>query len=91
MNTPIKYIDFIPQLKDKSFWGGSTYESIDEVLERANQWTSKHYNKTVINIETVMLTNIYQKDEATTNEVYQLHMVAETLQYFQVIRIWYRD
>lgn len=90
MTNTIKHIDFAPQLIDKSMWGGSTYEQLDTVLARANEWVRKNYNYTIVNVETVVLPNIYKGKEAFTTGTIQYYTGGHTVQNFQIIRIWYK-
>jgi hypothetical protein len=90
MTTTIKYIDFVPELLDKSFWGTSTYESIDQVLKRANEWTRRNYSHEIVNVETVVLPNIYKGKNVNSKNVIQYHTGGHLVQNFQIIRIWYK-
>ena len=90
MTTTINYIDFEPKPLEKSFWGTHTYEKLDEVLKRANEWIRRNYSTEIVNVETVVLPNIYRKDTAQTNQVAQFITGGSTVNNFQIIRIWYK-
>ena len=91
MTTTINYIDFVPEALDRSFWGTFTYESLDEVLKRANEWIRRNYSTEILNVETVVLPNIYKKDEAETKTMIQYNTGGHLVKSFQIIRIWYKD
>lgn len=90
MITTIQYIDFAPKALDKSFWGTHTYENLDEVLNRANEWIRKNYSTEIVNVETVVMPNIYKKGKALTNESIQYYTGGHMVHNFQIIRIWYK-
>jgi len=90
MTTTMKYIDFTQKALEKNFWGTYTYDNLDAVLERANEWIRKNYNCEIINVETVVLPNIYKKGIATTNQLSQFITGGSTVINFQIIRIWYK-
>ncbi|KQC34020.1 hypothetical protein AAU57_12270 [Nonlabens sp. YIK11] len=90
MTTTIQYIDFEPRVLEKSFWGTHTYETVDATLERANEWIRRHYSKEIVNVETVILPNIYTKGKAQTNQTTKYPTGGSIVQTFQIIRIWYK-
>ncbi len=91
MTTSIHFIDFEPKPLESSFWKGAKYESMEVTLKRVNEWIRKNYNRTIINVETVILPNIYKKDVATTVEVQSYYTNGHVVHSFQVIRVWYKD
>ena len=90
MTTTINYIDFEPKPLEKSFWGISSYENLDAVLKRANEWVRRNYSHEIVNIETVVLPNIYKNKKAFTEGTIQYYTGGHTVQNFQIIRIWYK-
>jgi hypothetical protein len=90
MTNSIHFIDFVPQITETKFFGGDKYESIDKCLERANEWIRKNYNREVINVETVVLPEIYHKKAADTKVVKTVTTGGSIVRTFQVIRIWYK-
>jgi hypothetical protein len=90
MTTTINYIDFEPQPLEKSFWGIHTYENLTATLERANEWIRRNYSTEIVNVETVVLPNIYKKEKATTDQISQYYTGGQSVQNFQIIRIWYK-
>jgi hypothetical protein len=90
MTTTINYIDFEPQALEKSFWGIHTYENLAATLERANEWIRRNYSTEIVNVETVVLPNIYKKNKATTDQISQYYTGGQSVQNFQIIRIWYK-
>ncbi|WP_148311396.1 hypothetical protein [Nonlabens marinus] len=90
MTTTINYIDFIPEATDRSFWGVKSYENLDATLERANEWIRRNYSREIVNVETVVLPNIYAKGTANSKEVSQYYTGGHSIQNFQIIRVWYK-
>ncbi len=90
MSTSIKYIDFAPARQKQGFWGTFDYDTLDTVLERANEWKRRNYSYEIITMETVVLPNIFKRDEARTNYVAQFITGGSTVNNFQIIRIWYK-
>ncbi|AZQ44647.1 hypothetical protein [Nonlabens ponticola] len=90
MINEINYIDFEPKALEKSFWGSTTYENLEAVLSRANEWVRKNYNKEIVNVETVVLPNIYKNKQAFTDGTIQYYTGGHTVSNFQIIRIWYK-
>ncbi len=89
MTNTIQFIDFIPEVTETKFFGGNKYESIDKCVERANEWIRKNYNRKIINVETVVLPQIYRKKEADSKSVYSIATGGSIVYTFQVVRIWY--
>ncbi|SCX95661.1 hypothetical protein SAMN05192588_0425 [Nonlabens sp. Hel1_33_55] len=90
MTITIKHIDFAPKSLEKSFWGSHTYEDLGMVLERANEWIRRNYNVEIINVETVVMPNIFIKEASITDQVTQVATGGSIVQNFQIIRIWYK-
>ena len=90
MTTTINYIDFEPKVLEKNFWKGTIYENIDATLIRANEWIRRNYSAEIVNVETVVLPNIYKKETATTHQTTQFITGGSTVNNFQIIRIWYK-
>ncbi len=90
MTTTINYIDFTPEATDRNFWGVRTFENLDATLERANEWIRRNYSKEIVNVETVVLPNIYAKGAANSKEVSQYYTGGHSIQNFQIIRVWYK-
>ncbi len=88
MINKILYKDFEPKVLDKSFWGGSSYEPMETVMERVNEWIRKNYNNEIINVETVQLpANPSQRPNSSTSK---LNSGGGYIYLLQVVRVWYK-
>lgn len=98
VNQMIKYKDFAPRITERGPFGGpSEYESFSEVVSEVNQWIA---SKTIqiINVETVVLpdriegTGDGDHGVKTSNAFYPV-MIGQGLaiNYFQCVRVWYRE
>ena len=88
MTNEINYIDFEPEVINKSFWSGNDYEPTKVVLERANEWIRKNYNSKIINVETLLVpTMSYTKKKANTK---RMNMSGGYVYMIEVVRVWYQ-
>lgn len=88
MTNKIYYIDFEPQVLDKSFWKGNNYEEMPLVMERVNEWIRKNYNNEILNIETLMIpTTSYDKN---VGNIKRVSMNGGYVYLLQVVRVWYK-
>lgn len=86
----IRFEDFeAQQLKAPGFFTGAKYEEVDTVLETMNAWIAAQ-NVEVVNIETVVLPNIYSKDEEGTKDVSLGIDDKLVTTWHQFFRVWYR-
>ena len=85
----IRFKDFVPQMLDapRLFRAGE-YESFEAALEAANQWI-KEYNVQIVNVETVVLPNIWSKWEQGTTDVALGTSGEMPSHWHQFIRCWY--
>jgi hypothetical protein len=84
----IQYIDFKPEVIDKSFWKGNNYEHLDRVMERVNDWIRKNHNNEIINVETIQLVdNKLQKKNDPSSRI---NAGGSYIYMLQVIRVWYK-
>ncbi len=85
----IAFQDFIPQRQRKRLLGLlSDYENLHELVSRANRWIEQHHVD-VINVETVVVTNLPGEAEASPKA--QMDSQAAAFSSYQIIRIWYRQ
>lgn len=83
----IKYLDFSPIKLPKIKVGDFIWESLDQTITRASDWVSSN-GINVINIETVLLPNVYDKDTS----MQQIHTSGEnSSSWFQIVRIWFQE
>ena len=85
----IKFEDFAPKMVKSGFFGRE-FESLEDALAGATEWIEFNSIK-VINIETVVLPQIWDKGEEGTKDP-ELRVNGEwTTTWHQFIRIWYKD
>ena len=89
----IAYEDFVPQrLRKQGFIKPPLYETFQHAVTAAGAWV-REQEVTVINIETVVLPGLWNKDapqtgSASFNRIYSTGQTAYTEQ-FQFVRVWY--
>ena len=77
--------DFAPQVVKKSLFKLDC-ESLEEALDAANAWIRDH-NIEVLNIETVVLPNMWRRG-GTTDTAY--NSSESGLYWLQFLRVWYK-
>jgi hypothetical protein len=98
VNQMIKYKDFAPRITERGPFGGpAEYESFSEVVSEVNQWIENTMTQ-VINVETVVLPDRVKGTGdgvygVTTSNAFYPVMISQGLaiNYFQCVRIWYRE
>ncbi|MGJ8684875.1 MAG: hypothetical protein ACSHWW_09630 [Nonlabens sp.] len=88
MTNEINYKDFEPQVLEKKFWSGSSYESTQMVLERVNEWIRKNYNMKIINVETLLVPTMNYTKKKTNAK--KLNMGGGYVYMIEVVRVWYQ-
>ena len=84
----IQFHDFVPEmLSPPGFLKVATNEPLQLALDRANAWI-KENGVRVINIETVVLPNIWSRWEEGSRDP-ALGTGESPSQWHQVVRIWY--
>lgn len=81
----VAFRDFTPTGEKTGFFS-STYESLQDCLQRANRWMAAE-NPDVINIETVVLPNLV-KNQVSESPV--LVTSGEYTSWHQIVRVWYK-
>ena len=86
---PLQFRDFVPKMlaAPKLFKAGE-YESMEEALVAANRWI-KEYDLKVVNVETVVLPNIWSRFEEGTTDVALGTSGEMPSHWHQFIRVWY--
>ncbi len=80
--------DFAPdKVKGNIFHKGSI-EEFDPLMEKINEWI-KAENPSIINIETVLLPNMYDDQEHGSMDTELWTGGGTSTQWYQVIRVWY--
>lgn len=86
----IRFKDFVPKmLAAPGLFKAGEYESFDEALTAANRWI-KEYDINVINVETVVLPNIWSRWEEGTTDVALGTSGEMPSHWHQFIRCWYQ-
>jgi len=86
----IDFKDFVPRMvSEAAFLKTAEYESFEEALLAANAWI--HENKIkVLNIETVVLPNIWSRWEEGSTDTSIGTSGDSPSHWHQFIRVWYR-
>lgn len=86
----INHIDFAPQVTKKGgIFSSAKIESFDEIKKSMNEWIEKN-NPTIINIETVVLPNIYDSDEEGSEDTMLGTGRESSSNWYQFVRVWYK-
>jgi hypothetical protein len=87
----IQFRDFVPKmLAAPALFKAGEYESIETAVAAANDWM-KESNVKVLNIETVVLPNIWSRYEEGTSDVALGTSGEMPSHWHQFIRVWYRN
>lgn len=84
----IQFRDFAPALL-KAGWFTNKYESLRQSVDDANAWIAKG-GIDVVNVETVVLPNIWDEGENGTKDVELTTANNTSPTWHQFIRVWYR-
>jgi hypothetical protein len=86
-----QFKDFVPRmLEAPGFLKVAEHESFDEAVAAANQWVHKERIK-VINIETVVLPNIWSRWEDGSTDTSLGTSGDSPSHWNQFVRVWYRE
>lgn len=89
MSQNISFRDFVPGDKTRMLAVSRSYESMTDVVGRANEWIAAA-GVTVVSVETLLLPGT-PKQAAETPTYVELNAGAISVgQWHQVIRVWYR-
>lgn len=84
----IQFRDFAPALLENGFFT-NTFETLKQALSDANTWIDKN-GIDVVNVETVVLPNMWDSDEEGTKDVDLRASGKSSTTWHQFIRVWYR-
>ena len=87
---PIIAKDFVPEKIKGGVFKSSKIQNFQEVLEAVNRWQSENPAIRVINIETVVLPNIHDKDEEGSQDTELWTGGESSSQWYQLLRVWYQ-
>jgi hypothetical protein len=87
----LQFRDFVPKMLDapRLFKAGE-YETLEEALVAANRWIKEDDVK-VVNVETVVLPNIWSRFEEGTSDVALGTSGEMPSHWHQFIRVWYQS
>lgn len=87
----IAYQDFVPEkIAPGGFFKMASYESLNECLRQANRWITANGIE-VVNVETVVLPNMYAPGEEGSSDV-ELRTSGDMFSsWHQFIRVWHVD
>jgi len=87
----LKYKDFVPRmLSEPGIFKAGDYETFDEAVTAANQWIAAS-NVSLINIETVVLPNIWSRWEEGSNDASLGTSSESPSRWHQFLRCWYQE
>lgn len=85
----LAYEDFIPQqTSGPGFFSSAEYQSFDEALQAANSFVADR-NLKVLNVETVVLPNVWRTSEEGTTDTSIRTSGDMSSTWHQFIRVWY--
>lgn len=86
----IRFKDFVPKMiAPPQLFRPGEYESFEEALQAANQWIDEDHIQ-VVNIETVVLPNIWSRFEEGSTDVALGSSGDMVSHWHQFVRCWYR-
>ena len=86
----IQFRDFVPEmLSAPRLFKAGEYESMEAAVAAANSWI-KEYDVKIVNVETVVLPNIWSRYEEGTSDVALGTSGEMPSHWHQFVRVWYR-
>ncbi len=86
----IHFRDFVPEMiSAPALFKAGEYESMEAALATANAWI-KEYDVKIINVETVVLPNIWSRYEEGTSDVALGTSGEMPSHWHQFVRVWYQ-
>lgn len=87
----IYFQDFAPrQVSPGGFFQSAQFELLQGAVAAANEWIQQH-NARVLNVETVVLPNIYNPGEQGTVDPSLRTRGEMYSHWYQVVRVWYEN
>jgi hypothetical protein len=85
----IGFMDFAPRVvRPGALFRPAQYEALQQAVAAANQWV-RQYGVTVLNVETVVLPNIFDRGEQGSTDPHLVTSGEMMSDWFQVVRVWY--
>jgi hypothetical protein len=83
----IAFKDFAPRLTAKAgLFSPNTFETLEAAVAAASRWCEKS-NVIPLNVETVVLPDIYDSDQEGSKDVHVRS--GEVVDWHQIVRVWY--
>ncbi len=87
----LRYRDFVPkQISEPGIFKQGEHETFDDAVLAANQWIEESKVK-LINLETVVLPNIWSRWEHGSNDASLGTSGESPSRWHQVLRVWYQE
>lgn len=83
--------DFVPEKTKGGMFKSGKMQTFQEVLDLANNWISENPQFNVVNVETVLLPNIHEKDEDGSTDTELWTAGESSSNWYQIVRVWYKD
>ena len=83
----IAFKDFAPRVTDPGgMFSAKVYENLEAAAAAASRWC-EHSNIIPLNVETVLLPDIYDKKQEGSKDAHV--MTGNIVQWHQIVRVWY--
>ncbi|SNT15137.1 hypothetical protein SAMN05421640_2532 [Ekhidna lutea] len=87
----IQHIDFAPKVTKKGgLFKSAQIESFHSLMDAMNEWISSNPIE-LVNVETVLLPNIYDSDEEGSEDTMLGTGRESSSHWYQLIRVWYKE
>ncbi|HCX20435.1 MAG: hypothetical protein CMB80_13735 [Flammeovirgaceae bacterium] len=83
--------DFVPEKSKGGMFKSGKMQTFQEVLDIANDWIAQNPQYNVVNVETVVLPNIHEKDEEGSTDTELWTGGESSSNWYQLVRVWYKD
>lgn len=88
----LRYIDFVPKMiREPKLLQAGEHENFDACVAAANGWLAAHPGVKLIQLETVVLPNIWSRYEEGSSDAALVASVSYPNQWHQFLRCWYDD
>ncbi|MEQ9424590.1 MAG: hypothetical protein RJQ09_09245 [Cyclobacteriaceae bacterium] len=86
----VNFKDFVPErIKKGGFLSDAKYQQLEDKVQEANKWVEAN-GYTIINVETVVLPNIWETHEEGSVDVDISTSGTNASSWHQFIRVWYK-
>ena len=86
----VLFKDFVPErIKKGGFLSGAKYQHMEDIVKEANKWVEENGYQ-IVNVETVVLPNIWDEDEEGSEDVDILTSGTNSSTWHQFVRVWYK-